>query len=188
MLCSMRMVIPKRYPPNEYVDGKAGLDSAHRAAYALAFGPAPTIWCVHHVNRLKYDNRPENLIAMPDSLRDWIQRNDVYYAASVGKGIITKRLLEHILLKYLLGLVTISRCTFPLYLPKVLSDDARVLLRATTAQELTALAVAGRVAEEVFRQTEARECGVATCHMWSIKAAKDAAQTYAASCNPPDAA
>lgn len=109
-----------KLPANEYVDGKAGLESVHRKKYVSAFGAIPSTWHVHHVNRLKWDNRLDNLIALPPSFHKWLHRDAIFYAKAVEAGVMTKCLIEHMLVAHVLKEFTLSG-SFVSYVLRMLS-------------------------------------------------------------------
>ena len=45
----------------------------HREVYKQAYGPMPTYWVVYHIDGVKTNNVPENLIAMPKRVHDRIR-------------------------------------------------------------------------------------------------------------------
>jgi len=62
-----------RVPINQYVKLPGGV-LEHNEVYGKAFGgvfPQDGVH-VHHINCLKYDNRPENLIAVPVKFHRWL--------------------------------------------------------------------------------------------------------------------
>lgn len=145
-----------RFPPNEYVDGVVGPKSAHRRLYVEAYGPVPSAWHVHHVNRLKYDNRLDNLIALPGTLHKWMHRGMLVYERAVESGSITKPILQRVLIAYLARKFTIRMplVSYLRVLVQQMGDNAYAPLNST---ELDALASGTEAVFKLERETSAKQ-------------------------------
>ncbi|TXH09737.1 MAG: HNH endonuclease [Spirochaetes bacterium] len=69
----------------------------HRAVYRLAHGPIPRGWVVHHIDHSKLNNKPGNLIAIPQQFHDFIHRRQW----CGGKLIKKRHVLQRELTKFL---------------------------------------------------------------------------------------
>ena len=57
----------------------------HRAVWEKHFGEIPNGWVVHHVNSVKDDNRPSNLVAMPERCHIWLHQNQIKNKRKFGR-------------------------------------------------------------------------------------------------------
>lgn len=46
----------------------------HRQVYKAAYGPIPKDWVVHHIDECKTNNKPENLIALPQPIHHLLHK------------------------------------------------------------------------------------------------------------------
>lgn len=70
---SARSVSAAKWRKQGYKATKDG-QAEHREIYRQHFGRIPRGWVIHHVNSVRDDNRPENLVAMPTHLHDYLHK------------------------------------------------------------------------------------------------------------------
>lgn len=85
------------FPQNKYITDDYDNPLHHRNVYAATLGDIPYGYHVHHVNCLKYDNRIENLIAVPKEFHQWLHKKPLSYVLLCRSGIVTKQLLINML-------------------------------------------------------------------------------------------
>lgn len=59
-----------------FIRGVHGNRLVHRCVWEAAFGKLPDGWIVHHCNKVKTDNRLENLVGLPDGYHDQIHARE----------------------------------------------------------------------------------------------------------------
>lgn len=91
-----KTVIPFR---NRYVYDADGTP-AHRRLYEESFGLIPDGWHVHHVDAIKDNNDPANLLALPKSFHYWLHKDQKQYVSLVRAKLLSKEVLTALFKEY----------------------------------------------------------------------------------------